>query len=150
MQVILKEKIRNVGEIGDVVKVKPGYGRNFLIPQGKAERATTETIAHFEERRADLEKHAAEMLAQSQKRAEVLTGISVTVAARAGEEGKLYGSVGPAEISEALVAAGHEVQKSEIDLPNGPIHEVSESEVTLQLHTDVNVKINVVVVAEEA
>lgn len=149
MQVILKEKVRNLGEIGDVVSVKPGYGRNFLVPQGKAERATASNIAQFEERRSEHEQRAKEVLAAAQKRAETLAEFAMTIAAKAAEEGKLYGSVGPREIEQALNAAGHEINKSEIDMPNGPIHEVGESEVHLQLHTDVEVKITVNVVSEQ-
>ena len=148
MQVILTDKVRNLGEIGDVVTVKPGYGRNFLIPQGKAQRATKENIAYFEEKRAELERRAKEHLELAQARADKLAGVVATVSARAGEEGNLYGSVGPREISEALIGAEHQVEKSEIIMPEGPIHEVGEFLITLRLHTDVTTTVRINVVAD--
>lgn len=149
MQVILTDKVRNLGEIGDVVDVKPGYGRNFLIPQGKAQRATKENITYFESQRAELEKRAQENLAAAQARADKLSAANVTVTARAGDEGKLYGSVGPREISDALIAVGFDVEKKEVTMPEGPIHEVGEFDIQLQLHTDVETTIKVKVAAEE-
>lgn len=148
MQVILTDKLRNLGEIGDVVTVKPGYGRNFLIPQGKAQRATKANIEHFESQRAELEKRAKDNLQAAHARAEKLSSAVVTVSARAGDEGKLYGSVGPKEVSDALIAAGFEVEKKEITMPEGPIHEVGEFDVALQLHSDVEAQVKVRVVAE--
>lgn len=149
MEVILLEKVQNLGNLGDTVKVKPGYGRNFLMPQGKAVMATPDNVAQFEERRAELEKAAAEALATAQQRAEkVAAQGTVTLQRRSGDEGKLYGSVGPADIAEALSAAGVEVEKREVLMPSGPIRQTGEYEVELQLHTDVTQPLQVAVVAE--
>jgi large subunit ribosomal protein L9 len=148
MNVILLERIRNLGDLGDEVAVKPGFARNFLIPQGKAVRATAENRAVFEERRVELERVANERLGAAQGRAAKLEGMAVTIVVKAGEEGKLYGSVGTQDIAEAVAAKGVEVEKSEVRLPEGPIRVVGDYEIDLQLHSDVIVPIQVSVVAE--
>ncbi|PSF10558.1 50S ribosomal protein L9 [Marinobacter fuscus] len=148
MEVILLEKVANLGTLGDKVKVKSGYGRNFLLPYGKAVPATEANVKAFEERRAELEKAAAEKLATAQSRAEALEGASITIASKAGEEGKLFGSIGVRDIADAVSAAGTEVEKSEVRLPEGPIRVTGEYDVELQLHTDVEVTIKLAVVAE--
>ena len=149
MEVILLEKTRNLGNLGDKVKVRSGYGRNFLIPQGKAVPATESNIKHFQERRTELEKQANEKLATAQARAEKLIAIAaVTVPAKAGDEGKLFGSVGTRDIADAVVAAGLEVAKAEVLMPNGLIRAVGDYEITLQLHSDVAATIKVSVVPE--
>ncbi|MFZ5602015.1 MAG: 50S ribosomal protein L9 [Pseudomonadota bacterium] len=149
MDVILLEKTRNLGNLGDKVKVRSGYGRNFLIPQGKAVPATENNIKFFEERRAELEKQANEKLAAAQARAEKLIAIAaVTVSAKAGDEGKLFGSVGTRDIADAVTAAGLEVAKAEVLMPNGLIRAVGDYEITLQLHSDVAATIKVSVVPE--
>ncbi len=148
MQVILLEKVPNLGDLGDQVKVKAGYGRNFLIPTQKAVPATKENVEKFEARRAELEKAAAEALAAAQARAEQIAGIGqVTVSRQAGEEGKLFGSVGPADIADAFTAAGVEVQKREVIMPEGAIHAVGEFEVNIRTHSDVMQAVKVVVEA---
>src|SRR5690606_9574767 len=149
MEWILLQKVANVGNIGDRVNVKPGYGRNYLLPQGKAALATPENIAKFEARRAELEKLAQEQLQAAQARAAKLEGFKLTISAKAGGEGKLFGSIGTTDISEALQKAGHEVERSEIRLPNGPLRQVGEHVVQLHLHTDVKVDLTVVVVPED-
>ncbi|WP_150912587.1 50S ribosomal protein L9 [Marinobacter halotolerans] len=148
MEVILLEKVANLGSLGDKVKVKAGYGRNFLLPYGKAVPATADNLKAFEERRAELEKAAAEKLAAAQARAEALNGASVTITSKAGEEGKLFGSIGVRDIADAITAAGTEVEKSEVRLPEGPLRVVGEYEIELQLHSDVSASINLAVVAE--
>lgn len=148
MEVILLSKVENLGNLGDVVKVRNGYARNFLIPYGKAKAATRANVAEFEARRAELEKAAAEALAQAQARAAQLEGVVVTIAGKAGTEGKLFGSIGTAEIAEALTAAGHGVAKREVRLPTGPLRAVGEYDIVLHLHTDVNTSIKVNVIAE--
>ncbi|WP_047549388.1 50S ribosomal protein L9 [Methylotenera sp. G11] len=148
MQVILLEKVGNLGGLGDVVKVKDGFGRNFLIPQGKAKRATEANKAEFAARRAELEKQQAAILAAAQARGEKLDGFVVTVTQKAGVDGRLFGSVTNGDIAEALVAAGHEVVKAAIRLPNGPLKTVGDHAVSVALHHDVVVNINVSVVAE--
>ncbi len=149
MDVILLEKVENLGGLGDKVRVRPGYARNFLIPSGKAKYATAENIAEFEARRAELEKAAAEALATAQARKEKLDGVEVTVTAKSGSEGKLFGSVGTVDIADALQAAGAEVEKREIRMPEGPIRQAGEYEFVVHLHTDVNATVKVNVVAEE-
>lgn len=150
MQVILLEKVANLGDLGDQVKVRPGYGRNFLIPTNKAVPATKENIEKFEARRAELEQAAAETLAAAQARAEQIAAIGgVTIARNAGEEGKLFGSVGPADIAEALTAAGVEVEKREVIMSEGPLHTTGEFEVNIRTHAEVMQAVNVVVVAVE-
>jgi large subunit ribosomal protein L9 len=148
MEVILLEKIENLGVMGDRVRVKPGYGRNFLIPQGKATAATAENIAAFEARRAELERAAADSLARAQARREQLAGIVIRLSAKAGDEGKLFGSVGTADIAHAVNEAGVKVERHEVRLPNGPLRQVGEHHVHLHLHSDVNAEIQVVVEAE--
>ncbi|KPC52745.1 50S ribosomal protein L9 [Amantichitinum ursilacus] len=148
MQIILLEKVGNLGGLGDVVKVKDGFARNFLIPQGKAKRATEANLQEFEARRADLEKRQAEILAGSQARAEKLAGASVTISQKAGVDGRLFGSVGTADIADAFTAAGNEVSKNEVRLPEGALKAVGEYELVLALHHDVTVDVKVVVVGE--
>ncbi|MBI5461729.1 MAG: 50S ribosomal protein L9 [Gammaproteobacteria bacterium] len=148
MQVILLEKVENLGNLGDQVKVRSGYGRNFLIPKGKATAATPANIARFEERRAELEKAAAESLAAATARKATLDGLAVTIAAKAGDEGKLFGSVGTGDIAHAVTALGQAVERHEVRLPEGPFRAVGEFEVELHLHTDVNATIKLIIVAE--
>ena len=149
MQVILLEKIQKLGELGQQVDVKPGHGRNYLIPNGKAVPATADNVAKFEARREELEKAQADALGKAKIRSEKLQEISVTVTKKAGAEGKLFGSVGTVDISEAISAAGEEVVKHEVVLPDGPLRMIGEYEVDLDLHADVNVKVKVIVAAEE-
>ncbi len=149
MNVILLEKVENLGDIGDMVTVKPGYGRNFLLPQGKAALATKANIAEIESRRAELEKAAAEELTGAKARAELVDGMELVIPANVGAEGKLFGSVGPIDIEEAFSKVGVEVAKAEVRMPDGPIHEVGDFAIGLHLHTDVNVEITVKVVADE-
>jgi len=148
MQVILLEKVGNLGGLGDVVKVKDGFGRNFLISQGKAKRATEANKAEFAARRAELEKQQAAILAAAQARGEKLEGFVVSITQKAGVDGRLFGSVTNGDIAEALVAAGHEVVKAAIRLPNGPLKTVGDHAVSVALHHDVVVNISVSVVAE--
>ncbi|MEQ9465260.1 MAG: 50S ribosomal protein L9 [Haliea sp.] len=149
MEVILLENIGNLGGLGDKVDVKAGYGRNFLVPQGKAVPATRDNIAEFETRRAELEAAAAATLAAAEKRAEALNALQpISIGANAGEEGKLFGSVGTRDIAEALVAAGCEVDKSEVRLPEGPLRELGEFEVDIQVHGDVTATVVIAVVPE--
>lgn len=149
MEVILLEKVRNLGNLGDKVAVKPGYGRNYLIPTGRAVMATPENVKEFEARRAELEKKAAEARAEAEARAAKLAELgSVTLKANAGEEGKLFGSIGPADIADAITAAGIEVEKREVLMPEGPIRATGEYELELQLHSDVFQTVTVVVEAE--
>ena len=149
MEVILLQKVENLGNLGDKVKVRAGYGRNFLIPQGKAKPATAKNLAEFEQRRAELEKHAAEQLASAESRKAQLEGRVVTLTAKAGQEGKLFGSVGTVDIAEALTNAGVQVERKEVRMPQGPIRTAGEHKAEIHLHTDVNVEITVMVVAEE-
>jgi large subunit ribosomal protein L9 len=149
MEVILLEKVENLGNLGDKVKVKPGYGRNYLIPGGKAASATPANLAKFEERRAQLEKVAADTLRAAQTRASSLASVgSVTIISQVGEEGRLFGSVGTTDIAHAFTEAGAAVEKHEIRLPNGPLRQTGEHEITVHLHTDVNISVKVVVTAE--
>jgi large subunit ribosomal protein L9 len=149
MEVILLERVQNLGELGDTVRVKPGYGRNFLIPSKKAVPATPENVAMFEAKRAELEKVEAEARAAAQARADKLDGVSVTLRANTGTEGKLYGSVGPTEIVDALDAQGIEVEKREVQQPDGPIRVVGEYQVDIALHPDITVTIGVIVESED-
>ncbi|BBA32930.1 50S ribosomal protein L9 [Methylocaldum marinum] len=137
MEIILLEKIAGLGNLGDKVAVRAGYGRNYLIPQGKAVAATAEKLAEFEKRRAELEKKAAEDLAAAQARAEAIAKLTVTIAQKAGAEGRLYGSVGTKDIADAVTAAGVALQKHEVRLPSGPIRQAGDYEINLQLHGDV-------------
>jgi len=150
MQVILLEKVQNVGDLGEVVKVKPGFARNFLIPQGKAKRATPENLKLLEERRAELEKAAAEKLVQAQERATKLDGAAVQITQKAGVDGRLFGSVTNVDIVEALKAQGFEVERAMIRLPQGPLKTVGDHEITVALHADVLVHIKVSVLGETA
>lgn len=143
MQVILLEKLANLGQLGDVVRVKDGYGRNFLIPQGKAKRATEANLAEFQAKRAELEKAQAEILAKCQERAEKLEGLTVQISQKAGVDGRLFGSVTTSDISEALKAQGFDVPKSEVRLPNGPLKQVGDFPITIALHHDVTATITV-------
>jgi large subunit ribosomal protein L9 len=147
MDVILLEKVANLGSLGDKVKVKSGYGRNFLLPFGKAVPATKSNLEAFEARRAELEKAASEKLAAARSRSETLDGVTVTIASKAGDEGKLFGSIGARDIADAVSATGTEIEKSEVTLSQGPLRVVGEYPIELQLHSDVTVGINVVVVA---
>ncbi len=149
MNVILLDKVENLGDIGDLVTVKPGYGRNYLLPSGKASLATAENIAEFEARRTDLEKHAAEELVAATARAELVQGMELVIQANVGPEGKLFGSVGPIDIADACEKVGVEIARSEIRMPDGPIHEVGDFTVGLHFHSDVNAEITVKVVADE-
>ena len=150
MEVILLEKVANLGNIGDRVRVKSGYGRNYLLPKGKATLATQANIATFEARRVEFERKQAEELAAAQARMAQLEKLGLRLAAKAGSEGKLFGSLGTVDIAEACTAAGVPVERSEVRLPAGPIRTVGEHFVNLHLHTDVNVAIRVEIVPEEA
>jgi len=150
MQVILLEKIRNLGELGDCVDVANGYGRNYLLPQGKAVPATKENLEKFEARRAELEAKAAEVLAAAQARAEKINELTVTIEAYAGDEGKLFGSVGTRDIAEAATKAGVELNKSEVRLPHGALRQTGEYEIECHLHSDVTATLKLNIVAEEA
>jgi len=149
MNVILLDNVENLGNIGDLVKVKPGYGRNFLIPHGKAALATPENMKAIESRRAELEKAAAEEVAAAKKRFESINGTELVISANAGSEDKLFGSVGPIDIIEALEKIQLAVERSEIRMPDGPIHELGEFPIGVHLHSDVNAEIVVRVVAAE-
>lgn len=148
MEVILLEKVENLGNLGDRVNVKPGYGRNYLIPSGKATPATEEQIKAFEERRAELEKAAAEALAAAEARREQLAGMTVTIKAKAGEEGRLFGSVGTTDIAAAITAAGVPMERSEVRLPEGAFRQLGEFQVQIHLHSDVDAEITLVIEAE--
>lgn len=148
MQVILLEKIKNYGTLGDVVKVKPGYARNYLIPQQKAKPATPENIATFEEQRVELEKAQADSLAYAQSRADQLKELTVVIAGKVGLENKLFGSVSAMDIAEALTDAGVEVKKQEVRLPQGSIRYVGDYQVDIHLHPDVDATVKVQVIAE--
>ena len=150
MQVILLDKVVNVGGLGEIVKVKDGYARNFLIPQGQARRATEANKAEFEAKRVELEKAASAKLAAAQAQGEKLAGQTVKVTQKAGVDGRLFGSVTNHDIAEELNKQGYKVVKSQIRMPNGPIKTVGESSVSVQLHTDVVVDINVTVLGETA
>jgi large subunit ribosomal protein L9 len=149
MEIILLQKVDNVGNIGDLVRVKSGYARNYLIPQGKATLATPENKAKFESRRAELEAKAAGELAAAQARAKKLEGLVLKIEMQVGAEGKLFGSVGTVDIAEAIGKQGIEVERSEIRLPDGPLRVVGDHEIDLHLHTDVNVGLKVVITAAE-
>ena len=148
MQIILLDKVVNLGNLGDIVKVKDGYARNYLIPQRMAKRATPAAMAEFEVRRAELEKLAAEKLAAAQGVADKMAGVSVTVARKAGMDGRLFGSVGTNDIADALKAAGFVVDKASIRMPDGPLKAIGEFPLVVALHTDVLANIIVAVVAE--
>jgi large subunit ribosomal protein L9 len=148
MNIILLEKIRNLGALGDEVKVKPGYARNYLLPYRKAVIANEANRATFEAKRIELEKHQTEVLSAAQARAEKLNGASISISAKAGDEGKLFGSVGAREIADALTAAGMPIERSEVLLPEGPIKELGTHDIELALHPEVTVSITVSVAAE--
>ncbi|MCK2087195.1 50S ribosomal protein L9 [Thauera aromatica] len=149
MQIILLEKVVNLGGLGDVVKVKDGYARNFLIPQGKAKRATQANLAEFEARRAELERVQAEKLAAAQELAGKLEGVSVQVARKAGMDGRLFGSVSNADVAEALAAQGFGIDRSSIRMPDGPLKQVGEVQLEVALHADVLANVTVAVVGEQ-
>jgi len=148
MEIILLKKVENLGNLGDKVYVKPGYGRNYLIPTGRAVPATAANVKAFEERRAELEREAAALLTEAEARKTQLADLSITIARRAGDEGRLFGSVGGADIAEALQAAGHAVDKHEVRLPQGPLRITGEYEVMVHLHSDLDVAVRLEIVAE--
>jgi large subunit ribosomal protein L9 len=150
MELILLQKVANLGNIGDRVRVKSGYGRNFLLPAGKATLATAENIKRFETRRAELLARANDELSQSTARAEAFKDFKLTITAKAGTEGRLFGSVGTADIAEHSTKAGHALARSEVRLPGGPLRVVGEHNVQLHLHADVNIELPVIIVAEES
>jgi large subunit ribosomal protein L9 len=149
MQVILLEKVANLGQLGDIVKVREGYARNFLIPKGKAKRATEANIAEFENRRTELEKAQNDILAAARERAARLEGLTVQVSQKAGVDGRLFGSVTNYDIAEALKAQGFEVSKSVVRLPHGPLKQVGDYDIVLDLHSDVKASIKVSVLGEQ-
>ncbi|HET6552284.1 MAG TPA: 50S ribosomal protein L9 [Dyella sp.] len=149
MELILLEKVRNLGNLGDKVKVKPGYGRNYLLPQGKAVPVNAANLEAFEKRRAEYEAKAASQLSGAEGRKAKLEGASVTLTVNASPEGKLYGSVGPREIAEALEVAGYEVHKNEVIQGEGPIRHTGEFEVVIALHADVQTQVKVIVIGEK-
>ena len=149
MQIILLEKVANLGELGAVVKVRDGFARNYLIPHGKAKRATKENLAQFEQRRAELEKAQAQQLTQAEEKAAKLEGLTVQITQKAGVDGKLFGSVTNADIAEALQKQGFDVQKAAVRMPQGPLKNVGDHALKVALHTDVVVNINVSVLGEQ-
>jgi large subunit ribosomal protein L9 len=149
MQVILLEKVANLGNLGDVVKVKDGFARNFLLPQGKAKRATEANLKAFEARRAELEKAQADALEKARERGAKLEGLTLQIVQKAGVDGRLFGSVTNYDIVEALKAQGHEVERAMVRMPAGPIKQVGETHIQVQLHTDVVVTVNVSVLGEQ-
>lgn len=149
MDVILLEKIERLGTLGDIVKVKPGFARNFLLPTGKAKMATETNIKELEARRAELEARAAKMLAEAQARKAQLDGFAVSLTVKSGAEGKLFGSVGTHDIADAATAAGQKVEKKEVRMPTGPIRLAGTYDIDLHLHTDVNATIKLTVIGEE-
>jgi large subunit ribosomal protein L9 len=149
MDVILLTKVANLGNIGDRVKVKSGYGRNFLLPKGKATLATPDNVKKFEARRADLEKTAREQFNDAESRAAAFKDFKLAITAKAGTEGKLFGSIGTADIAEACTAQGHKLARAEVRLPTGPLRTVGDHTITLHLHTDIDVQLPVVITAEE-
>ena len=149
MDVILLTKVANLGNIGDRVKVKSGYGRNFLLPKGKATLATPDNVKKFEARRAELEKIAGDQFKDAERRAAALKEFKLEITAKAGTEGKLFGSIGTADIAEAASKAGHKLARAEVRLPTGPLRTVGEHMVALHLHTDIDVQLPVVITAEE-
>jgi large subunit ribosomal protein L9 len=149
MDLILLQKVKNLGNLGDKVRVKPGYGRNFLVPQGKAAPATATNLAEFEKRRAEYEAKANQQLSGAEARRAQLENASITLKANASPEGKLFGSVGPRDIAEAFTAAGTTIEKSEVVMPDGPLRHIGEFEVQIHLHADVHTTVKVVVTPEE-
>ena len=148
MKVILLDRVENLGAIGDLVSVKSGYGRNYLIPNGKAALATAQNIKELEKKKEELEKRAAEQLEAAKSRGELIKGMSLTISANVESEGKLYGSVGPVDIVEAFEKVGVSIERSEIRMPDGPIREVGESEISLHFHSDVDIPVTLIVVSE--
>jgi large subunit ribosomal protein L9 len=148
MEIILLEKVQNLGDLGEMVSVKPGYGRNYLVPQGKAVPATKENVAMFESRRAELEAAAAERMAKAEARRDAMQDVSIEIVANASEEGKLYGSIGPREIAIAVSDAGHPLEKSEVIMGEGPIRNTGEFDVLIQLYAEVETTVKVRVIAE--
>jgi large subunit ribosomal protein L9 len=149
MDVILLTKVANLGTIGDRVKVKSGYGRNFLLPKGKATLATPDNVKKFEARRAELEKAAREQFQDAESRAAAFKDFKLQITAKAGTEGKLFGSIGTADIAEAATNAGHKVARAEVRLPTGPLRTIGDHTITLHLHTDIDVQLPVVITAED-
>lgn len=149
MEVILLENVTNLGALGDRVNVKSGYGRNYLVPQGKAVPATADRIQEFEKRRAELEKKANDALVAAQKRRDALAQLSITMAQKAGDEGKLFGSIGSLQIAQAVTKQGVQIEKSEVRLPEGPIRQIGDYEVGVHLHSDVDGVVKVTVIAEK-
>ena len=149
MDVILLQKVANLGNIGDRVRVRSGFGRNYLLPAGKATLATPDNVARFEARRAELERLAREQLSSAEERAAAMKDFKLLIPAKAGTEGKLFGSIGTSDIAEACSKAGFKVQRSEVRLPNGPLRTIGEHAVSLHLHADVDVPLAVSIVAEE-
>jgi large subunit ribosomal protein L9 len=149
MDVILLEKVANLGNLGDRVAVRSGYARNFLLPKGKATLATPSNVVKFEARRAELEKVQREQLSGAEARKAAFEGFKLTITAKAGSEGKLFGSIGTSDIAEAATAAGQKLSRSEVRMPNGPLRSVGEHVVSVHLHTDINVDLPVVILAEE-
>jgi large subunit ribosomal protein L9 len=149
MDVILLEKVANLGNLGDRVDVRSGYARNFLLPKGKATLATVANVARFEARRAELEKSANDQLAAAQARATKFEGFKLTISAKAGNEGKLFGSIGTTDIAEAATKAGQQLERAEVRMPNGPLRSVGEHVVAVHLHTDINIDLPVIIVSEE-
>ncbi|MEP7186317.1 MAG: 50S ribosomal protein L9 [Rhodanobacter sp.] len=149
MEIILLQKVRNLGTLGDKVDVKPGYGRNYLLPQGKAVRVNAANLAAFEQRRTEYEAKADNLLADAESRKTKLADASVTISAHASAEGKLFGSVGPRDIAEALVAIGHTVDKGEVVLSEGPLRNTGQYDVVVNLHADVHSTVKVIVVSDK-
>jgi large subunit ribosomal protein L9 len=149
MDIILLQKVANLGNIGDRVKVKSGFGRNYLLPQGKATLATPDNVKRFEARRAELEKAAHEHMSSAEQRAEALKEFKLVIASKAGTEGKLFGSIGTADIAEAATKAGIKIERSEVRLPNGALRTIGDHSVVLHLHADIDVPLAVTIVAEE-
>ncbi|HEX4648526.1 MAG TPA: 50S ribosomal protein L9 [Steroidobacteraceae bacterium] len=149
MEVILLQKVANLGNVGDKVKVRSGFGRNFLLPHGKATLATPENVARFEARRAELERTAREHLQSAGERAAAMQDFKLTVQAKAGTEGKLFGSIGTSDIAEAVTRSGFRIERSEVRLPNGPLRMLGEHVVSLHLHADIDVPLHVTIIAEE-
>ncbi len=149
MEVILLDNVGKIGDLGDKVNVKAGYGRNYLIPQGKAVPATKENLETFEARRAELEKASKDKLVAAESRAKELAELELTIAVKAGEEGKLFGSIGTRDLADVITSSGVEINKSEVKLPEGPLRQTGEYEIDLQLHPDVLATVTVIVVPEE-
>jgi large subunit ribosomal protein L9 len=148
MRVILQQEVANLGKVGDQVTVKAGFGRNYLLPQGMAALATSKNIADFEARRAELEKAAADMLTEAQRRADKLAELDIVISAQAGDEGKLFGSVGPRDISDAITQKGIAVEKREVIMPEGPLRQTGEFTINLKLHSSLTIPVKIKIVGE--